>query len=123
MDITKQIIQNPSGGFSLLSGDGAPNFGCLVGGQVSPLTVDTSVSMTLAQYAETVESIQFFLVYLKNTVGAPFVLWWTDEESDLLYIDGVTWHRGEAEAILTARERRQLDYFDCHTRSTVFLEV
>jgi hypothetical protein len=117
MNFTSQIIQNPEGGTVALAWDEVPTAGYLVGGLVSPLVLDEQGTL-----ADEREALDAFIEYINGpTVGAPFLGWWTDEETGKLYVDATTWHGTEFEAGRIGRERREIAIFDCQRRTSLYL--
>lgn len=108
MDFTQRILDTPSGGTIHLGGDNLPVTGYYVGGVVSPLILEPDDSP-----ADQREALDEFIAYLNGpTVGAPFLGWWTDEETGKVWVDGTTWHETEAEAGRIGLERREIAIFD-----------
>lgn len=108
MNFTQQIMESPSGGTASLKGGHLPLSGYYVGGLVSPLILEPEDSPS-----ERREALDTFIEYLNGpTVGAPFLGWWTDEETGKVWIDGTSWHETESEAGRIGRQRREIAVFD-----------
>lgn len=108
MNFTQQILDNPSGGTISLEGRVLPLTGYYVGGMVCPLILEPDDSPAGQR-----EALDAFIEYLNGpTVGAPFLGWWTDEETGKVWVDGTTWHETEFEAGRIGRKRREIAIFD-----------
>lgn len=107
-NIASQIIEKPEGGTVALGWDEVPATGYLVGGLVSALIIEPSDS-----HRERREMLDEFIDYVNGpTVGAPFLGWWTDEETGKIWVDATTWHATEFEAGRIGRKRREIAIFD-----------
>lgn len=109
MNFTEQITASPSGGTISLAGDPLPTTGYFVGGMVSPLILDEGEVQTHEGRAK----IDEFIAYLNGpTVGAPFLGWWTDEETGKLWVDGTSHYLTEFIASRIGRRRNEIAIFD-----------
>lgn len=115
MDITSQIIENPSGGTVSLTADPLPTYGYFVGGVVSALIVDES-------NATPVTEIDFFIRYVRESTGALYLGWWTDEETGKLYVDATTWVADVDKALRLGEERGEIAIFDIECKTSLYLE-
>lgn len=116
MDITSQIIANPSGGTVSLHSDPLPSFGYFVGGRVSALIVDLLTDKT------PVADIETFVRYVRESTGALYLGWWTDEETGKLYVDATTWVADVDKAIRLGEERGEIAIFDIECKTSLYLE-
>jgi hypothetical protein len=107
VDITELITSSPSGGTVSLAGDELPGTGYFVGGLVSPLIIEPGDSPAYQR-----DALETFASYLVETVGAEYLGWWTDEDTDKLWVDGTTWHETEFEAGRAGRRRREIAVYD-----------
>lgn len=103
--LAAQIIDSPEGGTVATDGREVPDYGYLIGGIVSPLMSDADGTLDR-------EDLVFFLAYLIDTVQAPFVGWWTDEETGIVYVDGTTWTDDYNTAEQKCRDRSEIAFYD-----------
>jgi len=107
MNFTEQIMSSPEGGTASLNGEDLPATGYFVGGVVSPLIIEPDDSL-----AEQKEALDTFISYVDEQTIAPYLGWWTDDETGRLWVDATTWHPTEFEAGRTGRKRREIAVFD-----------
>lgn len=107
MNIFERIQASPEGGTVSLTGGELPVAGYYVGGMVSPLIIDDGALGADAEW-----NIGMFVNYLIEQVGADYLGWWTDEETDKVWIDGTSWHADYDEAERVCRERNEIAFFD-----------
>ncbi len=108
-ELTIRIQENREGGTVHLSDEGPlPTTGYFVGGVVSALIIEPSEFDT----EEADQMVQSFLIYLKSQNLAPYVGWWTDEETGKLYVDATTWYRHYDVAESACRSRNEIAFYD-----------
>jgi hypothetical protein len=106
--IADKIMNSPSGGTISLRGEDLPKTGYFVGGLVSPLIIPSPLEFAPDAKWE----IEVFVSYLTESTDASYVGWWTDDETDNLWIDGTSWHPTELLAGNVGRERREIAVYD-----------
>jgi hypothetical protein len=90
------VLANPKGGTITLDGKPLPTTGYFVDGIVSPLIYSpVSEPSDIDEFAE----------YLSEYSGADYLDWWVDQETDLLWINGLSWHESLTAALIVARDR------------------
>ena len=108
MNIAASIMANLEGGTASLDGSPLPTDGYFVGGIVSALVFPSPIRFT----PDAIWNLQVFTNYLRTTVGARFVGWWTDEETGQLWIDGTTWTSNYNHAEQLCEERGEIAFYD-----------
>lgn len=109
MNFTEQIIASPEGGTVSLTGDPLPAVGYFIGGVVAPLILGPQELDT----AEGREMIDTFIAYLNGpTVGALYLGWWTDEDTNAVYVDGTSWRSSYEQAETLCRTRKEIAFYD-----------
>lgn len=103
--LAQQIMDTPAGGTHRVDGHAMPTDGYLIGGIVSPL-----ISETDGTFVD--DNLPHFLAYLLDTVEAPYIGWWTDEETGLVYVDGTTWTASYNHAEALCRDRGEIAFYD-----------
>jgi hypothetical protein len=103
-EIIKQIIANPEGGTVGLDGRPTPHYGFFVGGHGDPIELSAGVEFV----AETQRQISDWI----RKSNAPFVGWWTDEETGKLYLDGSDYIESEFTATQLGRLRHEIAVWD-----------
>lgn len=105
--LATNIIDTPQGGTHRVDGHTMPTDGYLVGGIVSPLIFRDTPDHEVDR-----EELEFFLWYLKDIVEAPYIGWWTDEETGVVYVDGTTWTASYNHAEALCRDRNEIAFYD-----------
>lgn len=106
--LTTNILDTPAGGTAPVRGEAPlPAFGYFVGGVVSALIVEPS---ELAS-DEARSMIDLFVNYLRTLRAAPYVGWWTDEETGKLYVDATEHHWTYEAAEAACRDRNEIAFY------------
>lgn len=115
MDITSRIIESRSGGTVRLDGGELPSYGYFVGGIISPLIVGDDNLLPVTE-------IDNFVDYVRTQTDAPYLGWWTDEETGKLYVDATSWEPDVDKATRLGEERGEIAIFDIESRTSLYLE-
>ena len=102
-----RIDNHPAGGTLTLSGElGTPNHGYFVGG-AGPLLAFQSEEM-LRENWKAVESYVSAMI----SSGHQHLGWWTDPETEKVYLDCSTWHPDMFQADQHAMRRGEIAFYD-----------
>lgn len=104
MDIFQQIIESPEGGTVGRDGRDTPDHGFFVGGHGQPIVFSAG-----AEYTADLERQVNDWIRKSN---APFIGWWTDEETGKLYLDGSDYVESEFTATQLGRLREEIAVWD-----------
>lgn len=104
-NIVKAINDDMTGGTVRLVAVGypLPEDGYFIGGAVPPLVIEPD-----DLGADNIGQIEEFIGGLKT----PFLGWWTDEDDNQLYLDGVTWTADYDVAEALCRDRGEIAFWD-----------
>jgi hypothetical protein len=106
------ILATPVGGTLALDRSELPTTGYFVGGLVSALIYGAENDP---------DDVDCFAEYLDHATPAQFIGWWTDQETQALWVDGTSWHEGLTEALVIARDRNEIAIYDIANQKEVRL--
>lgn len=102
--IFRQITESPEGGTVAQDGRDNPDGGFFVGGHGDPVVFSAGAGFT--------PDLERQVTHWLRTCRAPYVGWWTDEETGKLYLDGSDWIEAEFTASQIARLRHEIAFWD-----------
>jgi hypothetical protein len=103
-DIFAAIKSNPEGGTVGREGRETPEYGFFVGGHGDPITFSAGTGFTPDLKRQVSDWI--------GRSNAPYIGWWTDEETGALYLDGSDWIESQSTAEQIGRLRKEIAIWD-----------
>lgn len=104
MGIFQAIQDNPEGGTFGRDGRDIPEHGFFVGGHGVPIVFSAGPDFTPDLKRQVWDWV--------NKSNAPYVGWWTDQETGKLYLDGTDWIESEFTASQLGRLREEIAIWD-----------
>ena len=113
MSITSEILYTPEGGTVSLTSAEVPGTGYFVGGLTNPLVHDRMRDghVEITRFVETVQRERL----------APYLGWWTDGETGLLWVDGSDWFADREDAVAAGNERGEIAIYDVANQAEIRL--
>lgn len=108
MTIFEQIQNSPEGGTAGRDGRGIPSTGYFVGGHGDAVVFGAG--------GELPSDLEYRVNEWLRSCGAPYIGWWTDEETGKLYLDGSDWIETEFTASQLGRLRKEIAIWDIANR-------
>lgn len=104
MNIFDHIKASPEGGTVGREGRGTPQYGFFVGGHGEPAVFSAGTEFT--------PDLERQINDWVHKSNAPYVGWWTDEETGKLYLDGSDYIESEFTATQLGRLRKEIAIWD-----------
>ena len=107
VQLVRHHIDNaPEGGTLPLSGQGMPTHGYMVGG-AGPVLVFQSEEMLRGHWGMVESFVSAAVAH-----GHQFIGWWTDPETQKVYLDCSTWHPDMHQADRHSMRRGEIAFYD-----------
>lgn len=103
-EIFEAIKASPEGGTFPLDGRPMPAYGFFVGGHGTPIELSGGTEFTPDLERRVGDWIR--------KSNAPYIGWWTDSESEVLYLDGADWIESSVTAEQLGRLRKEIAIWD-----------